>query len=162
MDLSSLNAQWVLPIQLQPQYLKLSISAKMKEKKYDSFFFLFFFETFSMVQKICRKNSNDATVLKSQLFLSGRLKKFREINALFLKIDNSVNWFDEIFSLWKYFLLFSTLWMPTMQLHKISTAAYQLNLWSFGLESFVWIFLGIWRNFGKKSKEYFPRFYYQS
>ena len=61
---------------------------KNERKKYDSFFF---FLTFSMVQKICRKNSNDATVLKSQLFLSGRLKKFREINALFLKIDNSVN-----------------------------------------------------------------------
>ena len=64
---------------------------KNERKKVRLFFFSFFFETFSMVQKICRKNSNDATVLKSQLFLSGRLKKFREINALFLKIDNSVN-----------------------------------------------------------------------
>ena len=39
-ELSSLNAQWVLPIQLQPQYLKLSIRQKWKKKKYE--FFLFF------------------------------------------------------------------------------------------------------------------------
>ena len=42
---------------------------KNERKKYE-FFFFFFFETFSMVQNICRKNSNDAHSVKISEFYS--------------------------------------------------------------------------------------------